>query len=113
MRKPRIKRPNLELESLIRDVPPQLALDRHQTSLVRFFLQLTPTIGLDSAIQRFLPCNGQVDRMACLAHCVERRESEVGGKLSSGLELRTCQVERPGVITRSQHSLRFASQQAT
>src|SRR6476660_976752 len=58
-RKLRVKRPNLEFDSLVEDISPQLALNRHQTRLVRFFLQLTPTIGVVSAIQGLLPCNSE------------------------------------------------------
>src|SRR3972149_701516 len=112
LRKLRVKRPNLELDPLVGDISPQLALDRHQTKLVRFFLQLTPTIGVVSAIQDFLPCNGEVNRMACLSHSVECREGEISRQLSSGFELGACQVERPGVIALPQHTLRFTSQPA-
>src|SRR6266508_674711 len=39
LRELRVKRPNLEPELLVGDISPQLALDRHQTGLVRFLLQ--------------------------------------------------------------------------
>src|SRR6266508_5255980 len=42
----RVKRPKLEFDPLVKDISPKLALDRHQTSLIRFFLQLAPTIGV-------------------------------------------------------------------
>src|SRR5688500_19022845 len=98
LRKLRIKRPNLEFYSLVGDISKQFALDRHQTRLVRFFLQLIPTIGMVSAIQDLLPCSGEVNRMTCLTHIIKRREGEISRQLSSGFKLGTCQVERPGAI---------------
>src|SRR6266498_3978928 len=77
MWKLRVKRPNLEFDLLIEVISPQFALDRHQTRLVRFFLQLIPTSGVVRAIQIFLPCNSEVNRMACLAHRVEHRQGEI------------------------------------
>src|SRR5258705_10317040 len=77
MRKLRVKRPNLELDPLVEEFPPQFALDRHQTRLPGFFLQLTPTVGVVIAIQGFLPCNGEMNQMTCLAHSIERWEGEI------------------------------------
>src|SRR5688500_12490281 len=54
----RVKRPNLKLDPLIEEISPQLALDRHQPGLIRFFLQLLAAIRGGSAIQGILPCNG-------------------------------------------------------
>src|SRR5688572_27491358 len=105
LRKLRIKRPNLEFHSLVGDISKQFALNRHQTSLVRFLLQRISTIGMVSAIQDFLPCSGEVNRMTWLTHIIKRREGEIRRQLSSWFELGTCQVERPGAIAWPQHSL--------
>src|SRR5690349_5038460 len=107
LRKFRVKRPNLEFHPLVEDVPPQFALDRHQTRSVCFFLQLIPTVSLVSALQVLLPCNGEVNRMACLPRSVEHREGEVSIQFSFGFELGPGQLEGPGAIARSQHPLHF------
>src|SRR5688500_14541993 len=87
LRKLWIKRPNLEFYSLVGDISKQFALDRHQTRLVCFFLQLIPTIGVVSTIQGFLPCNREMNRMTCLTNIIKRREGEISRQLSSRFKL--------------------------
>src|SRR5881396_1160593 len=67
LRKLRVKWPNLEFNPVVWEISPKLALDRHQTRLVCFILQLIATIGMISAIQGFLPRNGELNRMARLS----------------------------------------------
>ncbi len=46
--------------------------------MVRFLLQLTPLIGLAIAIQLFLPGNGKVNRLRCLASTIAYQKVEIG-----------------------------------
>src|SRR5688572_25409243 len=100
----RIKWPNLKPHPFFRHVPPQFTLDRHQTRFARFLLQLRPTLSEGRLIQAVLPCNGKVNRMACLSCRVQHRDVEIRGELSPGLELGTRQVEGTGAIPLSQRS---------
>src|SRR5690349_16813024 len=62
LRELRVERPELELDPLLSVLPPQFALYRHQTTLVRFFLQAAPVFGVVGTIQTALPGNRQVDQ---------------------------------------------------
>src|SRR5215211_2961720 len=104
MRKLQVERPDLELDPLIEELPPQLALDGHQARPVCFLLQQLSTIGVVTAVQ--------MDRMIKLAHLVKRRKGEIGRELPGGFVFGARQMERAGAIPLPKHALYLTSQQA-
>src|SRR5687767_3756556 len=73
----RVKWPKLKPHSLTEHIPPQLALDRHQTRPLCFALQLRPMIGGRHIIQAVLPCYREVKRRAGLFLGVQYRKREI------------------------------------
>src|ERR1041385_479874 len=109
MRKVRVKGPDLKSESSNGEISPQVTLDRHQTRSVRFFLQLTPSIGMVIAIEILFPCRGKVNQAICLARCAEHTKVEIGIELSSRFKFGAGQTKWSRTVSRSQHPLHFRS----
>jgi hypothetical protein len=107
-----VQRPDLQPDPPLWEIPPKLALYRHQSRATCFLLQLVAAIGIVAVIEAVLPGHCEVSRMACSARIVENGEAEVSRELSTGLEFGARQAERSSVKTPAQHTLHLASQQA-
>jgi hypothetical protein len=112
LREFQIERPDLHRQALLGDLPPEVALDRHQAGLFRLSLQPLPGFGVIAAVCIRSPGNGQVNSWTWLALRIEDREVEVSEQLSARFEFDAGQLERSRVVTRSQHPSRLPPERA-